>query len=75
MADTGLISMYLSAKTPQDKDSAAEILAMIPENRPGVASFTVPFKRTSRYSACRCPQCLMVPPHRRVRFTASSGSH
>ena len=69
MADVSLISDYLSAKNANDKNAAAEILSMIPENQPGPnASFTRPLPSTSKAVLCRCPQCLMVPPHRRARY-------
>lgn len=69
MPSSSLISLYLSAKNADDKNAVAEILAMVPENQPGPnPSFTLPLPSTSRTVLCRCPQCLVVPPHRRARY-------
>lgn len=69
MTTPSLISMYLSAENAADKNDIAEILAMVPENQPGPnPSFTLPLPSASRTALCRCPQCLVVPPHRRARY-------
>lgn len=69
MQTPSLISLYLSAKNADEKNGVAEILAMVPENRPGPnPSFTLPLPSASRTALCRCPQCLVVPPHRRARY-------
>lgn len=71
MSGSSLISMYLSAKNADDKNSVAEILSMIPENRPGPnPSFTLPLPDQDRFVLCRCPRCMVVPPHRRVRYAS-----
>lgn len=69
MQTPSLISLYLSAKNADDKNAVAEVLSMVPENQPGPnASFTLPLPSTSRAVLCRCPRCLVVPPHRRARY-------